>query len=116
MHTHQCGPARACGPAVDGGQLTARARSGFVDFGASWAPCCCYFRTCLALPVPCGLQEIPTFVPPFAMCQSCCWSSGSSASCLCFCSTFFLWEVQNRSELENGVYAPPHREIYLRSP
>ncbi|KAN0111406.1 hypothetical protein V8E52_008562 [Russula decolorans] len=50
------------------------------------------------------------------MYQRWCWSSGSSsASCLCFCSAFFLREPKSGSELENGDYAPPHREIYPRS-
>ena len=61
MHTHQVGPARARGPAVDflavdflavdrpvadSGQLAARPHYGLVDSGASWTPCCRYFRAC----------------------------------------------------------------------
>jgi hypothetical protein len=112
VHTHQGWPARVRGPvvdlpAVDIGQLAALTRCGLVDFGASWTPYCCYFRTCcLALSVPCRLQGLPTSVRPFAMYQNWCWSSGSSASCLCFCSAFFLCEVKSRSELENGSLCP----------
>lgn len=75
--------------------------------------CCCYFRTrCSALSVPCRLQELTTPVRPFVMCQNWCWSSGSSASCLCFCSAFLLWEVKSGSELETGGLCPsPSRNL-----
>jgi hypothetical protein len=85
--THLRRSARARGSAVDNYQLAAWTRSGPVDFGASLTQYCCYFRTCcLALSVPRGLQELPTFVPPFAMCQRWRWSSVFSESCLCFYS------------------------------
>lgn len=119
MNTHQGVSVRDPDPADDNGQLAARTHlrtSVLVDCGTSWTACCCYFRTCLALPVPRGLQELLTFVPPFAMFQCWCWSSGSSsASCLCFCSAFSLQEARRGSELENGGLCPLHREIYPRS-
>ena len=102
MCTHLGGSARARGSAVDNCQLAAWTRSGPVDFGASLTQYCCYFRTCcLALSVPRGLQELPTFVPPFAMCQRWCWSCVSSESCLCFYSAFL--SMGRRAEVDWGM-------------